>query len=445
VDVNQDCLLIADDLTGAADACAKFVTAGCSGTVLLTLEAGANSDADADVDVDVLAVNADTRRLDVHAASRRIRDAARLVVASGMRPAIVFKKIDSVLRGHVGAELTEALAALDCTHAIFAPSFPAMGRTVRDGKLVVASPIAPASAQQQQQQQHDIAALLAEQGVRDAASVRLETMAMAMTTTTDARARVLICDAMTQPDLDAIVRVAMETTSAMGGRPLWVGSAGLAQALATHLASQRTRICQQPPLPLQSPTPAESPSESPSSPALTPSVLLFIGSPHAVTRDQLTHVLQARDVIHAHDAAAVRNALAHGRHVLLTSATAAHADQRRGQRTRTVDTDAAAAAMDAVATADAASRRRLAGFVMSGGDTAGDICRVLGADRLRLGGEVADGIPWGLLHGGPASGLPLVLKSGGFGQPDALIACVDFLMTRAAQPAPAAPLRHVYP
>jgi uncharacterized protein YgbK (DUF1537 family) len=102
--------------------------------------------------------------------------------------------------------------------------------------------------------------------------------------------------------------------------------------------------------------------------------------------------------------------------------------------------------MDAIV--DAASRRTLAGLVMSGGDTAADVCRILGADRLRLGGEVADGIPWGLLHGGPASGIPLVLKSGGFGRPDALIACVDFLIAHAArqrQPQPpATPDRHVH-
>jgi uncharacterized protein YgbK (DUF1537 family) len=75
----------------------------------------------------------------------------------------------------------------------------------------------------------------------------------------------------------------------------------------------------------------------------------------------------------------------------------------------------------------ARGRPAIAGFVMSGGDTAADICLAMGADRLCLGGEVANGIPWGLLRGGPADGLPLVLKSGGFGGPDALVEAVDFL------------------
>ena len=418
----MDCLLLADDLTGAADACAKFVAKGCTGTVLLTPTAATAAAAEDDVEAEAgggadaaVAVNVDTRRQEVQEATRRVREAARLFIGSPrlrrVRPTIVFKKIDSVLRGHIGAELNEALAAFACTHAIFAPAFPAMGRIVRDGTLFVGNVF-----------QHHIASLLAEQGVSEAINVPVGSVDKF------ANGRVLICDAVTQQDLDAMVRIAMEAMTAIGARPLWVGSAGLAQALATYLASQRdrARICRQPPLPLHLPAmPAQPPSA-------TPSVLLFIGSPHAIAREQLGRLLDARDVIHARDAGAVRDALAHGRHVLVTSHTAPASPHPPLKPAAA----AALATMDAIV--DAASRRTLAGFVMSGGDTAADVCRILGADRLRLGGEVADGIPWGLLHGGPASGVPLVLKSGGFGQPDALIACIDFLIAHAA------PVRHAH-
>jgi len=92
---------------------------------------------------------------------------------------------------------------------------------------------------------------------------------------------------------------------------------------------------------------------------------------------------------------------------------------------------------------DMSSRgRRLAGLVMSGGDTAADICLAIGAERLHLRGEVANGIPWGVLRGGLADGLPLVLKSGGFGAPDALIAAVDFLMLMHPIASTASPQSH---
>ena len=68
----MDCLLLADDLTGAADACAKFVAKGCTGTVLLTPTAATAAATEGDVEVEAgggadaaVAVNVDTRRQEV--------------------------------------------------------------------------------------------------------------------------------------------------------------------------------------------------------------------------------------------------------------------------------------------------------------------------------------------------------------------------------------------
>jgi uncharacterized protein YgbK (DUF1537 family) len=317
------CLLIADDLTGAADACVKFVTRGFSGTVALSLEAARAAHVDAaDADVDVLAINLDTRRLSEREARERIRAASQLVASRRHdERGSIFKKIDSTLRGHVDAEIDEAMQAFGCTRAIITPAFPAMGRIVRDGRLVVDGRVVGHVA-----------------GMRDAAS---------------------------QDDLDAIVSEAM----ARGGRPLWAGSAGLAEALAKRLASARgvdvaaARLAPQPR-------------------RATGPVMLFIGSTHAVTQEQRARLLAARD------------------------------------RDVVVNPDI---------TPTAADCERIAGFVMTGGDTAADVCRTLGASHLQLGGEVEQGVPWGVLRGGIADGVPMVLKSGAFGTPETLIAAVDFL------------------
>jgi hypothetical protein len=76
---------------------------------------------------------------------------------------------------------------------------------------------------------------------------------------------------------------------------------------------------------------------------------------------------------------------------------------------------------------DAVDHPALAGFVMSGGDTAAHVCAAMGAHGVRIGGEVANGVPWGVLSGGLADGVPLVFKSGGFGARNALRTAVDFL------------------
>ena len=65
-------------------------------------------------------------------------------------------------------------------------------------------------------------------------------------------------------------------------------------------------------------------------------------------------------------------------------------------------------------------------LVLSGGDTASLVCRALDVRAIELCREVAPGIPYGILHGGPFDGLPVATKSGGFGCPDALMQVADF-------------------
>ncbi len=52
-----------------------------------------------------------------------------------MRDGFHFKKIDSTLRGPVGAEIQAAMTAAGASIAIVAPAFPAMGRIVERGTL----------------------------------------------------------------------------------------------------------------------------------------------------------------------------------------------------------------------------------------------------------------------------------------------------------------------
>ena len=118
---------------------------------------------------------------------------------------ILFKKIDSTLRGHVAAEVAAARAALGRRPVIFAPAFPAQGRTVRDGRLYV----------------------------RGVALRR-------------PRLKIQVSDCESDADLDRLARIGL----AMRPRPLFVGSAGLARAIARALprvaSAKRPRIAPAP-------------------------------------------------------------------------------------------------------------------------------------------------------------------------------------------------------
>lgn len=65
-------------------------------------------------------------------------------------------------------------------------------------------------------------------------------------------------------------------------------------------------------------------------------------------------------------------------------------------------------------------REEIGCFVMTGGDTAIEVCRELGIEALELVAEFAPGLPIAVARGGRFDGVTVVLKSGGFGKRDVL-------------------------
>ncbi len=112
-------LIVADDFSGACDAAAR--AGGYSAAALLVPET---------VDADLLALSTESRHLSPEEARARIRSLAAFL--SGR---MLYKKIDSTLRGPWIDEVDAILSITDYSQAIVCPAFPAMGRTVRDGWL----------------------------------------------------------------------------------------------------------------------------------------------------------------------------------------------------------------------------------------------------------------------------------------------------------------------
>ena len=237
--MNLECLLIADDLTGACDAAVHFARRGYRTNVRLDSQSE---------EAGVLAISAESRHLGA-AEVRQIMDglARRLPVAQAR---ILFKKIDSTLRGNVGAEIAAALTAFGCGAAVITPAFPAMGRIVEGGYLRVGAAEAI-----------DLAACL---GLEPCAHVQPSAVSAAL----EAGARFISVDAACDRDLDTIASAGLGSKR----RILWAGSAGLASALA------RT-------LPWGGP-PGQRPAPRPAS-----SVLFCLGTTHPVTVEQQRHLL----------------------------------------------------------------------------------------------------------------------------------------------------------
>src|SRR4051812_38664729 len=126
-DVAAEMLIIADDLSGAADCGIACTLAGLDTVVVL-------GEANVPVRAEAVSVDADTRRLSAEAAATEV---ARIVRVRARPGQVVFKKLDSTLRGHIGVELAAALQARRAMHGELiaggGPASPATGRTTARG------------------------------------------------------------------------------------------------------------------------------------------------------------------------------------------------------------------------------------------------------------------------------------------------------------------------
>ena len=125
-------VVIADDLTGAADAGVTFVRHGARVQVLWDMGRLGSADLPP---VDAIAISTESRQCAADAAREAVRvalEGARPLIQASPRPWI-YKKIDSTLRGHPGVELAAALDDLQAPRALVAPAFPVQGRTTCGG------------------------------------------------------------------------------------------------------------------------------------------------------------------------------------------------------------------------------------------------------------------------------------------------------------------------
>ncbi len=122
--------LFADDMTGANDTGVQFARAQCR---VRTVFSGWNIRSL--TGVDLVVVDTDSRNLEAAKAATIVRACVEQLLAHGIRP--LYKKIDSTLRGPIGAELEAIQWAADFRQAIVCPAYPSTGRTVEDGTLLV--------------------------------------------------------------------------------------------------------------------------------------------------------------------------------------------------------------------------------------------------------------------------------------------------------------------
>ena len=411
VDMAQTLLILADDLTGMADCAARCVHAGLAARIVLEpptlpLEAG------------VTALTSDSRHLPPGEAARRVHD---LVAPLRGLPGIVwYKKIDSTLRGNLGAELDAMLDALGALHAVICPAFPAQRRGLRAGWLMtdpgVASPV-------------HLPTLLAQQSCRPVAAITLEEVRAGVERLAErmrpVEAPLIVVDGLNEDDLATIVRA---TARALPDA-LLCGSAGLAGRLTTetrrHGGGDRTQKAEGRRQQTEGSGPETSRGQEAEGrrqkaegrrqkAADGGQVLFVVGSGSSVARRQIAYLRQHCQVeaIEIEPGYASRLTFHVSRfthHILLHLPEPGPDIALDGSRAR------ACAGMLADAAEAIIVRARPARLVLVGGDTAMAVLRRHGIARLTVLREVLPGIPLAVGSDRAGYDYAVVLKAGNHG------------------------------
>lgn len=413
-----DIVIIADDLSGAAD-CGIVCTEAGLGTVVML------GPREHEPDVAVLAIDGDTRS---RTRAEAIAATHHLVRAHAPAGRTLFRKIDSTLRGHVAAELAATLAvrrAHGRAMIVLAPAFPATGRTTREGhqhlhgvklehtELWRREGIAGRAR---------IPEMLAEVGLTaatvdlaDIRGPRLGDVVLARAWDHD----VLVFDAEAQSDLQAVA----EAAEMLGDDVIWAGSAGLARYLP-HVTRARD-------------TWAHDRRQRPPPPALSlmGPVLFVVGSASAVSRAQVARLsaepglLPVNVPTSALRAGPLDPGWIRAEHALDAAFhTGGDVIVLLGDE-EPVDLGEGLSLCRSLARLVAPFAAHIGGLVSTGGETARAVLQAVGATGLRLISELEPGVPLSVTEGwGP---VPVITKAGAFGTVDTLRHCHAVLHGRS--------------
>lgn len=409
-------LVIADDFTGANDAGSGLAQAGARVHVLFGTEAPLPDDA-----ADVLVISTDSRAVSASQAAERVAQVVQHFAAQ-LQQGWLFKKIDSTLRGNVGAETAAALHASGKTLALVAPAVPRLGRTTREGKVWVNQRLLTDTEFASDPKTPILSPRVLDQMQIDGTEIDLPTLRSDRLDAVLAAAHgVVVVDAENEADLARLITAAAR----LAEKPLLVGAAGLSDALGAALSVRPSRP-----------------------------VLAVVGSMSSSAQQQIATLLKQRaveivdvDIRQLFQQPAwpdrdrwieqAETALRAGRHTVIR--TCQHESQRHDighlsqQHSVTRQQLGEAISQLLGEMTHSLCRTQLPhALYLSGGDVAIAVAQALGASGFKIQGLVAGCVPHGVLLNSEFT-LPVMTKAGGFGDENTLVAAIGFIEEKSSE------------
>lgn len=444
--------VIADDLTGANDTGVQMARQGLATSVLLELKTGGGKQ-------EAVVFDTDSRSLPPLEAYQKVKDVCLFLGHDGeASPPVIYKKFDSTLRGNIGSELDAVYETLQPDFIVIAPSFPRAGRTLTNGIMYVnGRPL------HETEMAHDpkhpatesaFSAILERQSRYPAAFISLERLRgeRALLDELIAGHRqsgipYLVFDAEHEDDLNLIA--SLFPVELGGPKVVWAGSAGLAGALTAQILRSMREASEQAGVVLEKSLQIEAVPIQNSLYYHSNNVIIVVGSVNPWSRRQLTELVKEESVyaivvesdkllfpssysmeLDRVRELAIRVISREGKHVALYTS----GDPDEVERVRRLGHDNGLNATE-VGERISAELGRLAAdiitecgirhMVLTGGDTAKQVCRHLSDVEIKLIDEVENGVPLGRTPG--ESGRYIITKAGAFGSDQVLVRSVNTL------------------
>ena len=414
---------IADDLTGANDTALQFAKKNIKSCVKIKFEESSFQE-----DKDVIVIDSDSRDLSAIEAYDKVKSICELIKEYPIK--CIYKKIDSTLRGNIGAEIKAIDDVFNPQLVLIAPAYPINQRiTIGGYHLLDGLPLELteiANAPKTPVKESYIPDILSEQvkdknfAILDYLTIKkgVEAVKQKLNNFINKNVNWIICDSVEDNNFISIMDAVKDFK-----KILWVGSAGLADYITYFYNWKGTNILMKK--------------------ARNGSTLICAGSISHVTQNQVQMLLNEGNItlikidipqILLNENSinkyieSIQKLIYDKRDVLIVTAQndndvklAITVGKKYNLSTKEVSELIAKVMAKLVNNIDLSM---ISGLVLTGGDIAVHICKAIGIDSIEIIDEVDVAIPLGYAQGKEIDKLFIVTKAGAFGKPDAFIKSV---------------------
>lgn len=416
--------VIADDLTGANDTALQFAKRNIKSSVEINFMQMEDIE-----DKEVVVVDTDSRDLDEYLSYKRVKDICEKISRYNIK--CVYKKIDSTLRGNLGAEIKAVDDVFKPDIVIIAPAYPANQRiTIGGYHLLEGKPIELteiANAPKTPVKKSYLPAILQEQVNKNIAVIDFKIIRQGanfinkkISKFIDQGRRWIVCDIIEEENFITLMDAVKEYKNI-----LWVGSAGLAEYLPYYYRWSGEKVL--------------------SMDKRKGAILVCAGSVSHITQNQVQTLLNQEN-IHLVKINMVRlledknselieksriiNQLIKEQENILLATAQSDDDVKKavaiGRKYNLSGKEVSEKIANIIAELiKNIEVNKLSGMVLTGGDMAVHICRAIGVNSIKVISEIDNGVPLGYIESENLEKLFIVTKAGAFGKPDVFIKSIQ--------------------